>query len=92
MKTGVNIKFTNTRTGVASSSDGVALLCVQAVAVASTFKLNTLYKLSQPSDLTPLGITDTYDATNKVSLVRQVEEFYASAGNGATLYVIYLCF
>lgn len=88
MKTGVNIKFTNTRTGVASSSDGVALLCVQAVAVASTFKLNTLYKLSQPSDLTPLGITDTYDATNKVSLVRQVEEFYASAGNGATLYLI----
>lgn len=89
MKTGVQIGFTNTATGVAQSADGVPILFVQAVAVSSTFNLNQVYKLTQLSDLdTLLGDSATYDATNEVSLVRQVTEFYSAADNGTILYLV----
>jgi hypothetical protein len=88
MKTGVNIQFTNTRTGVASSADGVALLLVHAAAVASKFSTNKLYKLTQMSDLEALGIDAAYDSSKTVSVYRQISEFYAAAGDGAVLYLI----
>lgn len=88
MKTGVNITFTNTATGVATSADGVAMLFAHAVAIESTFALDTLYKLTKLADLDALGIDAAYDATNKTSIYRQVSEFYTTAGDGAKLYLV----
>lgn len=88
MKTGVNITFTNTATGVATSADGVAMLFCQAVAVVDKFVLGTKYKLTQLSDLDALGIDAAYDATNKTAVYKSVSEFYTGAGSGAVLYLV----
>lgn len=88
-QTAVNITFQNTVTGQAQSSDGMCLLLVHAVAVGSTFLLDTTYTLTSLNSLTALGITPTYDTTNTTTLYRQVSEFYSVPGNsGATLYLV----
>jgi len=84
----VTVNFNNTTIGVPSAADGVCMLVVHAVAVGSTFALETNYVLYKLSDLNTLGITDTYDSTYVTTLYRQVKEFYKEAGEGAVLNLI----
>lgn len=76
----VTINFANGALGaVADLADGVVGLICTAVAVPSTFALNTAYKLTSPDDLAVLGIT----AANNPALYKHVSEFYTEAGTGS---------
>ena len=74
--------------GAANNNAGIPIILCKAVAVGSTFSLNTAYLLSQPSDLTALGITEIYDATNGVAVYQQITEFYLEAGTGAKCWLV----
>ena len=84
----INISVLNSVVGIPPSSDGVMGLFVKAVAVSTTFALDTPYMLTQLSDLTALGINAAYDVTNSVAVYQQVSEFYQQAGSGAVLWLI----
>lgn len=88
MKHTITTTVIQTPLGAALSADGVAMLVCKAIAVGGTFALDTAYLLSQPSDLTTLGITELYDATNGLAVWQQVNEFYAEAGTGAKLWIV----
>lgn len=82
----VKINFANGALGaVAELADGVIGLICTAVAVPSTFALNTAYKLTSLDDLTALGVT----AVNNTALHKHVSEFYTEAGteSGAELWI-----
>lgn len=83
----INISVINNAAGIPPSSDGVMGLFCKAVAVGSTFALNTAYLLTSPTDLATLGIDAAYDATNSVAVYQQVSEFYGQAGDGALLWL-----
>ena len=76
----VTINFANSALGaVADLADGVVGLICTAVAVPSTFALNTAYKLTSLDNLTALGIT----SVNNPALYKHVSEFYTEAGTGS---------
>jgi len=88
MQHDISITVINNSTGVAPQSNGVMGIFIRAVAVSTTFVLNTPYLLTQLSDLTALGINAAYDVTNSTAVYQQVSEFYAQAGTGALLWLI----
>lgn len=87
MKHPISITVINNTVGIAPSSDGIMGIFIRAVAVATTFVLNTAYLLTQLSDLEDLGVDAAYDVANTVAVHQQVSEFYAQAGDGALLWI-----
>ena len=84
----INITVVNNAAGIPPSSDGVMGLICKAVAINSTFALDTAYLITQLSDLDTLGINATLDATNGTAIYQQVSEFYGQAGDGAKLWLV----
>ena len=74
--------------GAAMGNDGIPLIVCQAIAVGSTFALDTAYLLSSTDDLASLGITEIYDATNGLAVWQQITEFYAEAGQGTKCWLV----
>jgi len=64
------------------------MIFAQAVAVTSTFSLNTPYLITGLTDLTALGITAAYDATNGTAVYQQVSDFYLTGGDGTLLWLV----
>lgn len=82
---GVHIELTNGALGRgAATADGVAGLVLTGTAVADKLELNKVYTLSSPRDLTALGVT----AVNNPLVYKDVNAFYAQAGDGAELYLL----
>ena len=82
-----NVKITlgNGNIGsVSLSDDGVAALLLTGAAVEGKFTLNTHYVLSGTSGLTTLGITEA----NNPLIYKEVNAFYAQAGDGAELHLL----
>jgi hypothetical protein len=88
MKHPISITVLNNAVGIAPSEDGIMGIFIRAVAVGSTFVLNTPYLLTQLADLEALGVNAAYDVTNNTAVYQQVSEFYAQAGTGALLWII----
>ena len=84
----INIVVVNNAAGIPPSSDGVMMLICKAVAISTTFVLDTAYLITQLSDLDTLGITAALDDTNSTAIYQQVSEFYGQAGDGAKLWVV----
>lgn len=84
----IDIAVQDTDTGIPQESDGIVGMFVWAVAVASTFNLNTAYLLTGMEDLDALGIDAAYDLANGTSVFQQVNDFYAQASDGALLWLI----
>lgn len=70
---------------VEPSEDGLFGVVANAVAVASTFALDTPYLVTGMTDVAALGIADTIDNHR---LYKFLSEFYAEAGTGTPLYVM----
>lgn len=73
--------------GIPVDDDGVMGMIIKGVAVNSGVQLDTLYPITQLSDLTALSIDAAYDATNGTAVYQQVSEFYSQAGDGALLWL-----
>ena len=84
----INIVVINNASGIPASKDGVMGLICKAVAISTTFALDTAYLISKLADLTTLGITAALDVTNNTAIYQQVSEFYAQAGDGALLWLV----
>ena len=84
----IEIEIINTPLGVAASDDGVMMIVSHAVAIGSTFALDTAYLLTKADDLATLGITAATDTTNGVALYQQCSEYFTQAGDGAKLWIV----
>ncbi len=86
----VKINLTNGNLGRAvASKDGVAALIGSGIAVANKFALgDVLGPIYKPEDAAAFGIDADYDSTNKVLLYRHIVDFFATAGNGAPMYIM----
>ena len=81
----VKIYFENGALGlVTPSPDGLMGIVCTGAAVAGTFALSTVYKLSALSGLIALGVT----VGNNPSLYKILKEFYAQAGDGTDMYLM----
>ena len=81
---GVNI--TEGKIGFNVSGDSREFgLILNGIAVSGGVQLNTLYRLRRVSDAEAIGITETYDTTNKVRVYRHIFEFFRMAGDGKML-------
>lgn len=86
MLPGIEINFENGALGqIVSLPDGVAGLLASAVAVSTTFLLNTPYQVKSMTDVAALGITPTVD---NYKLYKTLKEFYAEAGEGTELWIM----
>lgn len=86
MLPGINISFTNGNIGnVVSTDDGVFGLLSSAVVVGTSFLLNTPYVIKGMGDVANLGILPD---VNNYDLHKTLEEFYAEAEEGTTLWII----
>lgn len=74
--------------GIATSADGVMMIFCKAVAVSTTFALDTAYLLTKDDDLATLGLTAATDTSGAVAIYQQAHEFYLSAGDGAKLWLV----
>lgn len=88
MKHSIDLTVINDASGATTSSDGIMMVFIKAVAIDSYFSLNTGYLLTQLSDLTDMGITADYDEVYSLAVYQQVSEFYAEAGTGAYLWLV----
>lgn len=80
----VKIQYLNGQLGtVAENTDGLLALVIGAVAVASTFALNTAYTITSMDDLAALGVT----SVNNAELYKHVAEFYDEADTGTKLII-----
>ena len=84
----INIVVVNNSSGIPASKDGVMGMICKAVAISTTFVLDTAYLISKLGDLSTLGITAALDVTNGTAIYQQVSEFYAQAGDGALLWLV----
>lgn len=81
----IKINYLNGQLGtVPDSQDGLVALVVGAVAVSSTFLLNTPYTVYRTATLAALGITQE----NNARLYELVEQFYAEADEGTPLVIV----
>ena len=81
----IKIDYLNGQLGtVADSPDSLLAIVCGAVAVATTFALETIYSLHSMDDLTALGVT----ADNNPRLYKHVSDFYSEAEDG-TQVIIY---
>jgi len=78
----------NTAIGTPASADGVMGIISKAVAVVSTFALDTFYLGTKLADFEALGINAAYDTTNSTALHQHIKEFYEEAGDGKKLWVM----
>jgi hypothetical protein len=83
---GVTLKEGRIGANVAGDSREFGLIC-NGVAVEGKAQLNVAYRLLRTSDAEAIGITEEYDATNKVRVFRHISEFYRRAGAGRTLHL-----
>ncbi len=90
MRPNVSINLTNNNLGrLVEPEDGIALLVGTGIAVAGSFALgDVLGPVYQRKDAEALGITEAYDAANSLLLWHQIKSFYATAGDGAPLYIM----
>ena len=78
MLPGINIEFQNGQLGqVVDLPDGVSGLLASAVAVGTTFLLNTPYQIRSMVDVAALGIIPD---VHNYKLYKTLKEFYAEAG------------
>lgn len=84
----IDISVLNDNVGIPQDNEGIFEIFAKAVAVASTFSLDTPYLLTQLADLADLGIDAAYDATNNVAVYQQISDFYAQAGDGALVWLV----
>ncbi|WP_420581942.1 DUF2586 family protein [Reichenbachiella sp.] len=78
---GVIISKEKPAVGVTLGDRRISGLIANAVAVASTFALNKLYKINSVKDAEDiLGIDDAYDVANSVVLYHHIVEFYEEVG------------
>lgn len=83
----VRINFANGAIGgSAAMDDGCTGLICNAVAVASTFALNTNYLVTSLKDLEELGINASSSGAN-ANVYKCVKEFYEEAPKGTKLYI-----
>jgi hypothetical protein len=83
---GVSIKFLNGQSGqILNTPDGVFGLLASAVAVGTTFLLNTPYQLRSMVDVAALGIIPN---TDNYVLYKTLKEYYAEAGDGTELWLM----
>lgn len=73
--------------GLAPKEDGVAAIIAQGVA-ASGLALNTVARFTSVEDAIVAGITTDYDKTNKLSLYRQIADFFSAIGGTGELFVM----
>lgn len=86
MLPGINIEFQNGQLGqVVDLPDGVSGLLASAVAVGTTFLLNTPYQIKGMVDVAALGIIPD---VNNYKLYKTLKEFYAEAGEGTELWLM----
>lgn len=84
----VKIEFENGALGgVSASEDGVCGLVAYAVAVSTTFVLDTPYMITKLSGLEALGVTSSATGVN-AALYKTVKEFYSEAPEGTKLWVM----
>ena len=84
----INISVLNNSVGVPQSTDGIMMMFMRGVAVASTLNLDQAYLLTQLSDAAALGINAAYDVTNETAVYQQISEFYTTAGDGSLLWIV----
>ena len=86
MLPGINIEFQNGQLGqVVDLPDGVSGLLASAVAMGTTFLLNTPYQIKSMVDVAALGIIPD---VNNYRLYKALKEFYAEAGEGTELWLM----
>ena len=86
MLPGIDIEFQNGQLGqVVDLPDGVSGLLASAVAVGTTFLLNTPYQIRSMVDVAALGIIPD---VNNYKLYKTLKEFYAEAGEGTELWLM----
>lgn len=86
MLPGINIEFQNGSLGqVVDLPDGVSGLLASAVAVGTTFLLNTPYQIKGMADVAALGIIGD---VNNYKLYKTLLEFYQEAGEGTELWIM----
>jgi hypothetical protein len=68
------------------NTDGVCALITTGVAVSGKLVLGTVYPLRSTRDAIALGITEAYDAANKVLVYHPIDRFFKRNPNG-TLYI-----
>jgi len=82
----LDIQFDNGNiTNVQPPQDGIFALAASAVAVGSTFTLNTPYYVKSMQDVAALGIVPSVD---NYRLYHALEKFFAEAGDGTKLWLI----
>lgn len=82
---GVNITQTNGNlSGVVQTADGVCGLVMTGVSEGGGYTVGTQILVTSMTDVTTAGIT----AANNPFAIKQLQEFYNQAGNGADLYVM----
>lgn len=69
------------------TEDGISGLIFNAVAVSTTFALNTKYELRSPQDAIALGLDAAYDDANNILVYYHIEEFFR-INKGAILYIM----
>ncbi len=85
MKPKISIEFNNGVLGAVSPLDtGVFGFIASAVAVSTTFALETAYQIKSMKDVAALGITDN---TDNHRLYKALSEFYAEAGEGQEAWI-----
>lgn len=86
MLPGINIEFQNGQLGqVVALPDGIGGLLASAVAVGTTFLLDTPYQIKSMVDVAALGIIPE---VNNYVLYKTLKEFYAEAGEGTELWLM----
>jgi len=86
MLPGISIKFDNGNLDtIVSTEDGIYGLLASAVAVSTTFLLNTPYSVKNMTEVAALGITASVDNYN---LYHSLREFYEEAGEGTKLWLM----
>lgn len=83
----ITITIPTSAVGIPVDDTGIMGIVVKGVAVAGGVQLDTLYAITQVSDLVPLLVDAAYDATNSVAVFQHVSEFYAQAGPGALFWL-----
>jgi hypothetical protein len=86
---GITITVLNNQLGtIVPIVDGTAGIILSGDAAPSGLALNTAKKIYSLKDAEDVGIDAAYDTANKVHAHRNLAEFYATAGNGAPLWIM----
>lgn len=85
----VDIEIKNGALGqLAPSEDGLCGLILQSAVAPSGLALLTPTSIASLADAEALGITSSFDSTNSVKCWKVLNEFYAEAKSGTTLWIM----